>query len=413
MRRKPPKSTTTAWILLSIYIAGLALGIFLVCYLVSISKRAQLTEMTYGLADKYLSVGVVDPTPLSGRCATVFSPEGQVLYHSEKRAFPVRFGLTAEGAKYAAEVMDGNEVFHLVLFAANDTKLGYTSLLYVGVPIVTDGEITAAFFWVQELRDLLEILLAVLLTFTGVFGVAAAFVLTSQRLQRKYEQLHRQYIDNITHELKTPVASIKALAEALSDGMEKSPNDRNVYYGMIIREANHQERMICDVLELSRLQSYQAPVVKRPVPAAQVFSTVYDKYASLCDLMGISLILSEEVRELPCLYTDENCIQSILDALLSNAIKFVPEGGTIRITAQITRRRVLVCVADTGPGISKEDLPKVFDRFYKGGRSDNQNGSGLGLTIAREAADNLKERLWLESCEGRGTRAYFTISLAR
>lgn len=413
MRRKPLKSTTTAWILLGIYIVGLVLGICLVCWLVSGSKRVRLTAMTYDLAQQYLSTGTVDPTPLSGRCATFFDTDGVVLYHAEKRAFPVHFAMTSESAKHLPQVMTGKEVFHLVLFAPNDTTLGYTSLLYIGVPIRENGAITGAFFWVQELRDLLEILLAVILTFTVVFGVVSAFVLTSQRLQRRYEQLHRQYIDNITHELKTPVASIKALAEALSDGMDKSPNDRSVYYGMIIREANHQERMICDVLELSKLQSYQAPVVKHPVPAAQVFSTVYDKYASLCDLMGISLILSEEVRSLPCLYTDENCIRSILDALLSNAIKFVPEGGTIRITAQITRRRAVICVADNGTGISKEDLPKVFERFYKGERSDNQTGSGLGLAIAREAAGNLNERLWLESSEGRGTQAYFTISLAR
>lgn len=411
MRRKPLKPRAVAWILTAIYLIGVTLGIWVVCYLVSGSKRAKLTDLTYSLAANYQQSQAMDAFAMSGRSITVYSPDGEVFAHAENGGYPIHLNLAAEGQKYAPKVLNGENVFRLVLFAPNDTTLGYTSLLYIGVPLTDGDAVTGAFFWVMELRDLLETLLAFLCTFTAVFAVVTVFVLQNLNTQRKYEQMRRHYIDNITHELKTPVASIKALAEALSDGMEKSPNDRSVYYGMILREANRQERMICDVLELSKLQSYQMVTQRQHVSAAEVFRPTCDKYATLCDLMGITFTVSDEVRNLPDLLTDSKYVPVILDALLSNALKFVPEGGEISISAQLSRKRATVCIADNGKGIPKEELPYVFERFYKGSRSDNEAGSGLGLAIAREIADNLREKLWIRSEEGKGTQAYFTLTL--
>ena len=210
------------------------------------------------------------------------------------------------------------------------------------------------------------------------------------------------------------MASIKALAEALSDGMEKSPSDRNIYYGMILREANRQERMICEVLELSKLQSYGVPTVKQVVPACDIFDGVLAKYASLCDLMGVSFVVDDSIHLLPNLYTDTKYIQTVLDALLSNATKFVPEeGGKICVSARLSRRHATLCIADNGKGISRQDIPHIFERFYKVSHNDNETGSGLGLAIAREITDNLHEKLWINSEEGIGTQAYFTVSLKK
>ena len=263
----------------------------------------------------------------------------------------------------------------------------------------------------MELRDLLETLLAVLCTFTAVFVVMALFTLQHLRTQRRYEQMRRDYVDNITHELKTPIASIKALAEALSDGMEKSPADRNVYYGMILKEANRQERMVCDALELSRLQSYRVQMKKEPLEAGQVLDPVLEKYASLCDLMGINFTVEGSIAGLPTLNTSEKYVQTVLDALLGNAVKFVPEDGEIRVSARVSRRRATISVEDNGMGIAKEELPHVFERFYKGHRSDNEGGSGLGLAIAKEITDHMRESIHIHSEEKKGTRVSFTVSL--
>lgn len=411
-RKQPMKTGTIALILAGIYLLGLILGVWLISYLPSGMKRVGLVYIVNNLAAQYAESGQIDPSPMSGAAAMVYAPDGELLDFF-KHTHRVYHDFQGQGRKDLPRILKGEETIRLVLFARDNSTLGYTSLVYVGMPLTTDGEITGALVWVRELRDLLESILGYVCVYTVVFTAAAVFMLLNLRRQRQYEQLRRHYIDNITHELKTPVASIKALAEALSDGMEKSPADRSVYYGMILREANRQERMICDVLELSKLQSYRADMVKRPVAAADIFQPICEKYASLCDLMGITFTVSEEIRTLPELMTDPQYIPVVLNALLSNALKFVPEGGAIRVSAQTSRRRVTVCVADNGKGISRDELPHIFERFYKGSRNDNEAGSGLGLAIAKEIMDNMKEKLWIRSKEGVGTEAYFTMTLKR
>lgn len=127
--------------------------------------------------------------------------------------------------------------------------------------------------------------------------------------------------------------------------------------------------------------------------------------------MGIDFTVSEELRTLPKLMTDPKYIPVVLNALLSNSLKFVQEGGTIRVSAQVSRKQITVRVEDNGKGISKEELPHIFERFYKGSRNDNESGSGLGLAIAKEIMDGMGERLWLRSREGVGTTACFTVAL--
>lgn len=413
MKRKPMKSGTVALILVLIYVIGLLVGFGVVCYLLSASKRPGLAYVTDMMAADYAATGQMDPSPISGRVGIVYNADGEAVDLFQASGRPIYFDFTQQGTKYLPKVLKGNETLHLVLFAKDDTTLGYTSLVYFGIPLMDGETVTGALLWVRELQDLLETLLAFFCTFTVVFAIVTVFILLNLRNQRRYEQMRRHYIDNITHELKTPVASIKALAEALSDGMEKSPTDRNVYYGMILREANRQERMICDVLELSKLQSVQIKLTKQPVDSETLFAPVLEKYASYCDLMGISLLIDDSISSMPELYTDEKHIQVVLDALLSNAVKFVPEDGTITVSAQLSRKQATICIADNGKGISRQELPRVFERFYKVSRNDNESGSGLGLAIAREITDNLHEKLWIESEEGTGTRAYFTISIKK
>lgn len=407
MKHRPVKTPAAAGILLAIYLLGLALGTLVVCYLVGAGKRPGLEFVTRNMAESYAESGEIDPSPISGRAAMVYDSAGQTAAVFQSGGHPIYFDFEARGRRYLASVLAGREALRLVLFAPDDTTLGYTSLFYFGIPLDDGG----ALLWVRELPDLLETLLAFLCTFTAVFAVVTAFVLQSLRSQQRYDRLRRQYIDNITHELKTPVASIKALAEALSDGMEKDSADRSVYYGMILREANRQERMICDVLELSRLQNVPVRVARQTVSAAACFAPVLDKYAAYCDLMGIELTVEPDLSALPELHTDPKHIGTVLNALLSNAVKFVPAQGRITVSARVRRRRAVFCVEDNGAGIAREELSRVFERFYKGSRSDNETGSGLGLAIAREAADGLREKLWIDSAPGRGTRAYFTVAL--
>lgn len=412
MKRKPMKSGTVALILVLIYVIGLLVGFGVVCYLLSASKRPGLAFVTDMMAADYAATGQMDPSPISGRVGIVYNADGEAVDLFQASGRPIYFDFTQQGTKYLPKVLKGNDTLRLVLFAKDDTTLGYTSLVYFGIPLMDGETVTGALLWVRELQDLLETLLAFFCTFTVVFAIVTVFILLNLRNQRRYEQMRRHYIDNITHELKTPVASIKALAEALSDGMEKSPADRNVYYGMILKEANRQERMVCDALELSKLQSYRVKMKKEPITAEDAFGPVLEKYVSLCDLMGITFTVDESVKSLPLLKTNEKYISTVMDALLGNAVKFVPEEGTIRVFARVGHRRATITVEDNGVGIAKEELPHVFERFYKGHRSDNAGGSGLGLAIAKEITEHMRETIRIHSEENSGTRVSFTVSLA-
>lgn len=412
MRRKPVQTRWMVLALTLIYAAGLILGVWLVSHLLGASKRPGMLYVVGLMAEEYAQTGQLDPSPISGRAAMVYDGQGRQTDFFRAGGRPIYFDLERQGERYVEKLLSGKQILRLVWFAGDDTSLGYTSLLYVGIPLTDGGEITGGLLWVRELQDLLESVLGYICMFTAVFGLVSLLILWNLRTQRRYEQLRRDYVDNITHELKTPIASIKALAEALSDGMEKSPADRNVYYGMILKEANRQERMVCDALELSRLQSGRVRMEKEHLEAGQVFAPVLDKYATLCDLMGITLTVGEELYRLPTLNTNETYVHTVLDALLGNAMKFVTEGGTVTVTAKVARRKATILVEDDGKGIAKEELPHVFERFYKGRRSDNEAGSGLGLAIAKEITEHMREIICIESQEGVGTRVSFTVSLA-
>ncbi|MGM9606916.1 MAG: sensor histidine kinase [Oscillospiraceae bacterium] len=314
--------------------------------------------------------------------------------------------------KYVSSVLSGNEIFRLAL--ARETQRassGFLSdiMVVVGIPIEKQGTVIGAVFLIKNLMDLPATIVGYTVYFTFFYWLSVFFIVSNTRKKRKLDQLQQNYIANVTHAFKTPIASIKALAETLCDGVEPDPDKQRVYYGMILQEANRQDHMVRDVLELSKLQSDGMDFTKTKVCAAAVFGPVWEKYATLCDCMGISLHISEEFSRLPPLYTNASCVKQILEILLDNAVKFVPEGGDIWVEASPGRSQTILCVRDNGVGISKEALPHVFERFFKGSHDFNASGSGLGLAIAKEIAAGLKEKIWAESEPGKGAAFFFTV----
>ncbi|MGN0969087.1 MAG: sensor histidine kinase, partial [Oscillospiraceae bacterium] len=307
--------------------------------------------------------------------------------------------------KYIPSVLAGNEIFRLAF--ARETQRASNSLLndimvVVGVPIEKQGNVVGAVFLIKNLMDLPATIVGYTIYFTLFYWLSVFFIVSNTRKKRKLDQLQQNYIANVTHAFKTPIASIKALSETLCDGVEPDPDKQKVYYGMILQEANRQDHMVRDVLELSKLQSNGMDFTKTRLRAAEVFDPVLKKYAALCDCMGIAFHVSEEVSRLPPLMTNAACLKQILEILLDNAVKFVPEGGDIWVDASTARNQVTFCVRDNGVGISKEALPRVFERFFKGSHDFNASGSGLGLAIAKEITAGLKEKIWVESEPGKG-----------
>ena len=251
---------------------------------------------------------------------------------------------------------------------------------------------------------LIYALLATLLYYAVVFS------LVSQKQSReRVEQIYHQYIANISHELKTPIASIQAITEILNEGNIRDEASLSRYYGMISRESRLLEHSVLQIIELSKLQDGQLSFNKVPVTPHELLDPIEERFGSRCEEAGIHFSIEKKVYSLPTLLTDPYRLTQLLEILLDNAFKFVADDGHIFIDATSKYGQATLRVNDDGRGISDNDFPHIFERFYKT-TVDNPTGSGLGLAIAREIVDGLGERIWVQSKEGEGTIFFVTVS---
>lgn len=240
-------------------------------------------------------------------------------------------------------------------------------------------------------------------------GVVALFhdITESERL----EQTRRDYVANVSHELRTPLSAVRGLTEALNDGLIKTPEDQARYYGYILRECMRLTRLINDLLELSRLQSGNVAFQKEPLQLMPLLEDVQMRYANMADDLDIRFEVQQR-PECPFVCTNGDRVEQVLVVLLDNAFKFTEEEGTVRVCVDWDETCVYVHVQDTGCGIAKEDLPYVFDRFYKVEKAHSGGGTGLGLSIASEIMSLMGEKIWAESEAGSGTTFTFTLHRA-
>lgn len=241
----------------------------------------------------------------------------------------------------------------------------------------------------------------------GIAGAVGLFrdITESERLER----MQRDYVANVSHELRTPVTGVRGLAEALHDGVVKSEQDKQRYYGYILRETLRLSRLIDDLLELSRLQSGTIAVDKREVSICVLIRELGDRYKNMTDEVGLQFSIDLDVENCPKVFSNSDRIEQVLVILLDNAIKYTNEAGKITVGATWDNENVFVFVKDEGVGISKQDLPYLFDRFYKSDKSHTGGGTGLGLSIARELLTMMGETIWVESEVSKGSTFTFTL----
>jgi len=238
---------------------------------------------------------------------------------------------------------------------------------------------------------------------TGVVGLFKD-VTDLERL----EKTRRDNVANVSHELRTPLTAVRGLLEPRADGMMQDEETRQRYYRIMLREVVRLSRLITDMLELSRLQSGTEHMELHAVDLEELLQDTRQNYLNEATQRGIQLIL--DAKGVPFAMTDEDRVEQLLVILLDNAMHYTPEGGSITIRAvETTGDRILVTVADTGCGISAEDLPQVFERFYKTDKSRREGGTGLGLSIAKQIIDRLGENIFVESEVGVGTSFHFTL----
>ncbi len=240
-------------------------------------------------------------------------------------------------------------------------------------------------------------------------SIAGAVGLFSDITQmERLERTRREYVSNVSHELRTPLTAMRALVEPLSEGMVTEEADRQRYYGIILREIQRLSRLINDQLELSRLQSGNLAIQKSVMSLDDVVYDVCDRYTSIAAEHGLELKLGTDFSQCPQVYANADRVEQMLIILVDNAIKYT-ETGSVTVSADWDDARVVMHVKDTGIGIEENDLPYVFDRFYKVDKAHSGKGSGLGLSIAKELLKRMDEEIWVASEKGVGTEFSFTI----
>lgn len=243
----------------------------------------------------------------------------------------------------------------------------------------------------------------------GVVGSIA--VLQDVTEQEKLEAVRREFVANVSHELRTPLTTIKSYTEALEDGALEHPELGPRFAHVIRNETERMIRLVTDLLHLSRLDSKEAELRKQKTDIREMLEDVEDRFSFQMKHKGITsnVVVGEDVGSV---WLDRDQIDQVLDNLVSNAMKYTPEGGTIKVEAvNGTDGMVHISVEDTGIGIPKKDISRIFERFYRvdKARSRNMGGTGLGLSIAREIVLAHGGTIQLASELQAGTRVTFTL----
>ena len=229
--------------------------------------------------------------------------------------------------------------------------------------------------------------------------------------QRQIEAMRRDFISNVSHELRTPLAALKAITETLQDGaLEDHPTARQ-FLGRMETEVDALSLMVSELLELSRIDSGRVPLELKPTRPYDVINLAFERLYLQAERANLSLEV-ECPETLPGVMADASRLQQVIVNLLHNAIKFTPEGGKVTVGALDEGQMIRFYVRDTGIGISSDDLPRIFERFYKADRARSGSGTGLGLAIARHLVEAHGGRISAESESGKGSRFSFTIPKA-
>lgn len=233
--------------------------------------------------------------------------------------------------------------------------------------------------------------------------------------QRRSEQARREFVANVSHELRTPLTNIKSYAETvIAAGDELPPELHNNFMGVIVSEADRMTRIVQDLLTLSKIDYGKMEMNVSRFSFSKTVRSVYEAVALNAESHGHTLTFSCE-ENMPDVDGDRERIEQVIMNIVSNAIKYTPDGGKIAITAATSGRNVFVRISDNGIGIPEKDLPRLFERFYRvdKARSRESGGTGLGLSIAKEILNQHKGDIRIESVYGEGTDVTITLPAAR
>lgn len=229
--------------------------------------------------------------------------------------------------------------------------------------------------------------------------------------QEKVEQERREFVSNVSHELRTPLTTMRSYIEALTDGAWQDKDIAPKFLGVAQNETERMIRMVNDLLQLSKMDSKEHPLKRERIEFIGLFHHIIDRFE-----MNLPEHISF-IRALPKgkyhVWLDKDKMTQVLDNIISNAIKYSPDGGKVRLKVEARKHHLLVSIQDEGLGIGYDKLEKIFERFYRAdkARTRNLGGTGLGLAITKELVEAHHGRIWAKSKEGKGTTILFTLPL--
>jgi len=258
---------------------------------------------------------------------------------------------------------------------------------------------------VALLKNLLLIIVSGLVT--GVLIILLAGYYLARRamipIQQAWEK-QQQFVADASHELRSPIAVVKSNAELILRHPDHTVKEEGIRITNIIRETMRMTRLVASLLTLARADANQAELQLAPVNLNEVVAAAIEQFQPVAELKGIPLQLN--LQDELWLLADKERLHQLLVILLDNALKYTPASGRILLSCQQQADSIAITVADTGYGIAPEDLPRIFDRFFRGdkARSREDGGTGLGLAIAKWIVEKHGGKIEAESQMGKGTR---------
>ncbi len=230
---------------------------------------------------------------------------------------------------------------------------------------------------------------------------------------RRLERMRQDFVANASHELKTPLAAIKAYTETLLDGALHDDAVNTRFLGQIDVQADRLNQLIQDLLRLARIEAGANAFHHGPLRLGPIVRKIVEAYRSRAETIGLRYEPDLPGDEGPLVRADEEAIRQVLDNLIDNALKYTPEGGRVAVVCVVDADRVTIEVVDSGIGIPRDDLPRIFERFYRvdKARSRELGGTGLGLSIVKNLVNSLGGQIAVESRPGQGST--FRVTLPR
>lgn len=288
----------------------------------------------------------------------------------------------------------------LGIFVANNVSEGLQKLADTAQE-VAQGTLTARVA-IQGRDELAQAGLA--------FNEMAAQLQTAAHQREELDSLRRDLIAWTSHDLRTPLTSIRAMVEALHDGVVDDPEITQRYYRTIRNDVIALNRLIDDLFELAQMDAGGFVLEKSPHSLGDLLSDTLESFQALAEQNNITLA-GEISPNLDPVTLNAPKIGRVLANLISNALRYTPKGGRVYVMAQRLPEGVRVTVSDSGPGFAPQDLPRVFEKFYRGeqARSRSTGGAGLGLAIAAGIVAAHNGRIWAENLPTQGAQVGFLL----